>query len=109
MKSKILTNKLKCKMKKLFTTLSFAIICTFIYAQKGISGINEATSQITSFFDPLEKLSYAIAAIVGLIGGIQVYSKWSKGDPHTKDAAAAWGGACIFFVVIGAVLRAFFL
>ncbi len=43
-------------------------------AGNGLSGINEATSMVTSYFDPGTKLIYAIGAVVGLIGGIKVYS-----------------------------------
>ncbi len=39
----------------------------------GLAGINEATSMVTSYFDPGTKLIYAIGAVVGLIGGIKVY------------------------------------
>ena len=34
----------------------------------GLAGINEATSMVTSYFDPGTKLIYAIGAVVGLIG-----------------------------------------
>ena len=52
---------------------------------------------------------YAIGAVVGLIGGIKVYSKWSSGDPDTSKTAASWFGACIFLVVAATILRSFFL
>ena len=39
----------------------------------GIAGINEATSMVSSYFDPGTKLIYAIGAVVGLIGGVKVY------------------------------------
>ena len=52
------------------------------YAQgNGMAGINEATKMVTSYFDPGTKLIYAIGAVVGLIGGIKVYNKFSSGDP----------------------------
>lgn len=38
----------------------------------GLAGINEATSMVTSYFDPGTKLIYAIGAVVGLIGGVKV-------------------------------------
>ncbi len=44
------------------------------------------------------KLIYAIGAVVGLIGGVKVYSKWSSGDPDTTKTAASWFGACIFLM-----------
>ena len=62
----------------------------------GIAGINEATSMVSSYFDPGTKLIYAIGAVVGLIGGVKVYGKFSSGDPDTSKTAASWFGACIF-------------
>lgn len=55
------------------------------YAQgNGIAGITEATNMVTSYFDPGTKLIYAVGAVVGLIGGVKVYSKFSSGDPDTS-------------------------
>ena len=56
------------------------------YAQgNGMAGINEATKMVTSYFDPGTKLIHAIGAVVGLIGGIKVYNKFSSGDPDTSS------------------------
>ena len=76
---------------------------------KGIAGITEATNMVTSYFDPGTKLIYAIGAVVGLIGGIKVYNKFSSGDPDTSKTAASWFGACIFLIVAATILRSFFL
>ena len=52
-----------------------------LYAQgNGQAGITEATQMVTSYFDPGTKLVYAIGAVVGLIGGIKVYNKFSSGE-----------------------------
>ena len=75
----------------------------------GIKGITDATSMVTSYFAPLTKLIYAVGAVVGLIGGIKVYQKFSSGDPDTSKTAASWFGACIFLVIVGVVLESFFL
>ena len=75
----------------------------------GLSGINQATNMVTSFFAPATKLIYAIGAVVGLIGGVKVYSKFSSGDPDTSKTAASWFGACIFLIVAATILRSFFL
>lgn len=75
----------------------------------GLSGINQATNMVTSYFDPATKLIYAIGAVVGLIGGGKVYSKFSSGDPDTSKTAASWFGACIFLIVAATILRSFFL
>ena len=75
----------------------------------GSAGINEATQMVTSYFDPATQLIYAIGAVVGLIGGVKVYNKFSSGDPDTSKTAASWFGACIFLIVAATILRSFFL
>ena len=50
-----------------------------------------------------------IGGVVGLIGGVKVYSKFSSGDPDTSKTAASWFGACIFLIVAATILRSFFL
>ena len=75
----------------------------------GIGGITKATNMVTSYFDPGTKLIYAIGAVIGLIGGVKVYSKFSSGDPDTSKTAASWFGACIFLIVAATILRSFFL
>ena len=55
------------------------------------------------------KLIYAIGAVVGLIGGVKVYGKFSSGDPDTSKTAASWFGACIFLIVAATILRSIFL
>ncbi|APA93687.1 MULTISPECIES: DUF4134 domain-containing protein [Myroides] len=81
-----------------------------LFAQgNGVAGITEATQMVTSYFDPATKLIYAIGAVVGLIGGVRVYNKFSSGDPDTSKTAASWFGACIFLIVSATILRSFFL
>ena len=75
----------------------------------GSAGINEATQMVTSYFDPATQLISAIGALVGLIGGVKVYNKFSSGDPDTSKTAASWFGACIFLIVAATILRSFFL
>ena len=100
-----MNNKKKITMLLLLTATAIGA-----YAQgNGIAGINEATKMVTSYFDPGTKLIYAVGAVVGLIGGIKVYNKFSSGDPDTSKTAASWFGACIFLTVAATILRSFFL
>ena len=80
----------------------FSVLCVLAaagaFAQgQGLAGINEATSLMTSYFDPATKLCYAIGA------------KFSSGDPDTSKTAASWFFACIFLIVAATILRSFFL
>ena len=101
------------KNNSIRTILSAALLiaasATAFAQGNGLAGINEATSLATSSFDPGTKLIYAIGAVVGLIGGVKVYGKFSSGDPDTSKTAASWFGACIFLIVAATILRSFFL
>ena len=101
----------KNNRQKLILSAALLIAATAsAFAQgNGIAGINEATSMVSSYFDPGTKLIYAIGAVVGLIGGVKVYGKFSSGDPDTSKTAASWFGACIFLIVAATILRSFFL
>lgn len=98
-------------MKKRFVLMLGLIALGFgVFAQgNGTAGITQATNMLSEYFDPGTKLIYAVGAVVGLIGGVKVYSKFSSGDPDTHKVAASWFGACIFLVVSATILRAFFL
>ena len=93
----------------LSAALVFAAVSTTFAQGNGIGGITEATNKVTRYFDPRTKLIYAIGAVVGLIGGVKVYGKFSSGDPDTSKTAASWFGACIFLIVAATILRSFFL
>ena len=96
--------------KQLFLSAALLLAASSTFAQgNGLSGITEATSMMTSYFEPATKLVYAVGAVVGLIGGVKVYGKFSSGDPDTSKVAASWFGACIFLIVAATILRSFFL
>ncbi|MDR1554129.1 MAG: DUF4134 domain-containing protein [Prevotellaceae bacterium] len=98
------------KKKFLLSAVTLCLTVIDALAQgNGTAGITDATSMVTSYFDPATKLIYAIGAVVGLIGGVKVYSKFSSGDPDTSKTAASWFGACIFLIVSATILRSFFL
>jgi len=77
-------------------------------AQDGVAGIQEANTKVRGYFDVGCNLMYAVGAILGLIGAVKVYQKWSNGHPDTGSTAAAWFGSCVFLVVVATVLKSFF-
>ena len=98
----------------LLTTAGLVLTsATLAQAQGGLNagkqGIQDATTAIAGYFDPATLLIYAIAAIIGLVGAVKVFSKWNSGDQDTQKSAMSWFGSCIFLVVVATVLRAFFL
>ena len=66
-------------MKKRFFLAAMTLLVSMGASAQGngIGGITEATNMVTSYFDPGTKLIYAIGAVIGLIGGVKVYSKFS--------------------------------
>lgn len=77
-------------------------------AQSGNTGIEQANTLVRGYFNDGVDLLYAIGAILGLIGAVRVYQKWSHGDHDTGKTAAAWFGSCIFLVVVATLLHSFF-
>ena len=96
--------------KKVLFSVAVLMAASSAFAQgNGMAGISEATNMVTSYFDPLTKLIFAVAAILGLVGGVRVYSKFSSGDPDASKSATALFLSCVFLVIVGTVLRSFFL
>ena len=94
--------------QKLLLLLPGLFTTAIMMAQDGNAGINEANTQVRSYFDSGTNLMYAVGAVVGLIGAVKVYQKWNSGDPDTGKVAAAWFGSCVFLVVVATVIRSFF-
>jgi len=95
-------------------SLALALIATFMASQSqaqtggGTTGINAATSSLTSYVDPVSTLTLAIGAVVGIIGGVRVYIKWNSGDQDINKEIMGWGGSCLFLVLVSVVIKAFF-
>lgn len=89
------------------TTAILLLAIPQIMAQSA-AGIDQATAEVSSYVDPVSNLIIAIGAVVGLIGGVRVYIKWQSGDQDTQKAIMGWFGACLFLILIGVVIKAFF-
>ncbi len=96
------------KMGLLFAAAAVLTICVEAQTADGNAGITQATTTVKGDFDAGCTLIYAVGAILGLVGAIKVYQKWSAGHPDTGSTAAAWFGSCIFLVVVATVLKSFF-
>ena len=101
---------MKKTIKSAIVILGMITIAVNAHAQTwgGTTGINAATSTLTSYIDPVSTLTLAIGAVVGIIGGIMVYIKWNSGDRDISKEVMSWGGSCIFLVLVSVVIKAFF-
>ena len=76
--NKNIKNALTSKKSILSAALVIAATATASAQGNGLAGITEATSMVSSYFEPATKLIYAIGAVIGLIGGVKVYSKFVR-------------------------------
>ena len=99
---------MKQVLKKLLLSAALLALKIMARAQDGNAGINQANTQVRSYFASGTNLMYAVGAIVGLIGAVKVYNKWNSGDQDTGKVAAAWFGSCVFLVIVATVIKSFF-
>lgn len=96
------------RIKYWITLKIILLISTAASAQSGVDGIQKATELMNDYFEAGVTLLYIIGGVMGLVGAIKVYNKWSSGDQDTSKAAASWFGACIFLVIVATALKSFF-
>lgn len=96
-------------MKKRFSFLALALLAVMQASMaQGVAGIDAATSELTTYVDPIGTMIIVIGAIVGLVGGIRVFIKWNSGDNDVQKAIMGWMGSCVFLMLVGVVVKAFF-
>lgn len=102
-------------MKKTIRRFSIAVGLLLMNAANamaqgnGVTAIEKANTEIQSYIDPITNLFYVVCAVVGFIGAVKVYGKWSAGSSDTTRTAASWFGSCVFAVVAVTAIKAFFI
>lgn len=89
-------------------TVLLLIVQSTAMAQSGVAGLNTATSTLKTYVDPATNITLAIGALVGIVGAIQVYSKWNSGDQNINKELMGWGGSCLFLVLSSLIVKAMF-
>ncbi|KFC20736.1 DUF4134 domain-containing protein [Chryseobacterium sp. FH1] len=106
MKKKFFTKNVTTKK---VLTLALAIMAiTPAFAQGGATAISNAASDITDYWDPVKLILKAVGGLVGFIGGLRVYNKWTNGDQDVNKEILGYGGAMIFLLVVPEFVTAFF-
>ena len=72
------------------------------------TAIENSKTDISGIFQSLSDVILVIGAIVGLVGGIQVFVKWNRGERDINKEIAAWGGSCVFLLIMGTILKTAF-
>jgi hypothetical protein len=95
-------------MKKVSILLVLIASSVRLVFAQGAIGIDAASSELVTYVDPVANMILILGAIVGLIGGVRVYIKWNSGDQDVQKAIMGWFGSCLFLIVVGIVIKAFF-
>lgn len=93
------------------TLLTLDAVATYAVPSSGSlqAGLKAGYDELNGIVSIVEQILYVIAAIIGFIGAVKVYNKWSTGEPDTTKVAASWFGGAVFLVVVGVVIRTLFL
>ncbi|MCY4161527.1 MAG: DUF4134 domain-containing protein [Flavobacteriaceae bacterium] len=78
------------------------------FGQDSKKGIVEVNKAVRSWLAPVSNLVLALGGVIGFIGAIRVYIKWNSGDQDVQKTLMSWMGACLFLVVVGIMIKAFF-
>lgn len=93
---------------KLFTATLLLLAVTPMFAQGGATAISNAANDIKDYWDPIKLILKAVGGLVGFIGGLRVYNKWTNGDQDVNKEILGYGGAMIFLLVVPEFVTAFF-
>lgn len=93
---------------KLFTIALLLFALTPILAQGGATAISNAADDIKDYWDPIKLILKAVGGLVGFIGGLRVYNKWTNGDQDVNKEILGYGGAMIFLIVVPEFVTSFF-
>ena len=94
--------------KKVLTLALVMLAMTPMLAQGGATAISTAASDIKDYWDPIKLILKAVGGLVGFIGGLRVYNKWTNGDQDVNKEILGYGGAMIFLIVVPEFVTAFF-
>jgi len=95
-------------MKKVLTAFIILLAVTPAFAQGGATAISNAADDIKDYWDPIKLILKAVGGLVGFIGGLRVYNKWTNGDQDVNKEILGYGGAMIFLLVVPEFVTAFF-
>ena len=90
------------------------LIAGFLMAQKtfanpyetGVKQLSETSTGLQKWIDPVQKVCYAVAGIVAIVGAISVYIKMNNEEQDVKKSIMLIVGAVIFLLAAASALPA---
>lgn len=99
-------------MKKII--IGGLLLCSgLMFAQSGsgaglTNALNAGANDVKGVYSGLSMLLNIIAGLVAVFGIFRVFSKYQNGDQDTNKAIAQFGGAFIFLIAAGFIVKTFF-
>jgi len=79
-----------------------------VMAQGGATAVTAATTEVSTYMDPVGTLIIVIGGVVALVGGYKVFQKLNGGDKDVNKDIMQWAGSCVFLIVVGIFVKAVF-
>ncbi len=99
----------KQHFQRAFILALIILVAVPIFANgNSAAALGTAAAEVKKYWQPLKLLIQAIGGIVGLVGGIRIYSKWSNGDQDVNKELMGWAGACLFLILAPEFINSFF-
>jgi SNF family Na+-dependent transporter len=99
---------MKKKYKKILALGAMGMLTLQSNAQdlnKAFSAFDAVTNQLKANFGKVQALIFTIAAILFVVGLIQVIPKFQAGDPNATKHAVAWAGGVLVLIVGGMFIK----
>ena len=97
------------QIKKVMAAGLLLLAVSPVFAQGGATAITNAAGDIKEYWDPIKLILKAVGGLVGFIGGLRVYNKWTNGDQDVNKEILGYGGAMVFLIVVPEFVTAFFI
>nr|WP_294876378.1 DUF4134 domain-containing protein [Prevotella sp.] len=92
----------------LFCTVSVLAQNTAGNYSAGTAALGTVTTEIAKYIPVVQKLCYAIAGVVAIVGSVSVYFKMNNEEQDVKKSIMMIVGACIFLIAAAQALPLFF-
>ena len=100
-----MTNKM---FRNVLTLTLVFLVADQVFATGGAGALTNANTQIRTYWAPLRLLIQGVGGVVGVVGGLRIYNKWTNGDQDVNKELIGWGGACLFLIIAPQFVSAFF-
>lgn len=101
-------NRFNKKMLGRVLTVALVLFALTPVLAQGAAAISNANTEIRKYWGPIKLLIQGIGGVVGLIGGLRIYNKWTNGDQDINKEVVGWGGACLFLIIVPQFVNSFF-